>query len=106
LLLEFGLLRDQPLGVLGERSRRDIRTGFGGGNEFRIVVARAQRFAGVRGRPWRRRRDHRKTGMRVMIEDGNLFNLREQSLVDLLHVRSGKRTGLAGCEGFREATRR
>ena len=40
-----------------------------------------------------------------MIEDGNLFDLREQSLIDLLHIRSGQRARLAGGED-RESTNR
>jgi hypothetical protein len=32
--------------------------------------------------------------MRVMIKDGDLFDLREQSLVDLLHVGTGQWTRL------------
>jgi hypothetical protein len=43
-----------------------------------------------------------KAGMRVMIERRNFLDLREQSLVNLLEIRSGKRAGLSGCEN-REA---
>ncbi len=34
----------------------------------------------------------------MMIKDRNLFDLREQSLIDLLYVRSGQRARLAGGE--------
>ena len=30
----------------------------------------------------------------MVIEDGNLFYLRQKPLIDLLHIRPGKRTGL------------
>jgi hypothetical protein len=48
LLLEFGFFRDQPLGVLrGEICVGESEQGFGGGDEFGIIVARAQGFAEV-----------------------------------------------------------
>jgi hypothetical protein len=43
-----------------------------------------------------------ESGMRVMIERRNLLDLREQPLVNLLEIGSGKWTGLSGCEN-REA---
>ncbi len=100
LLLQFGLLVEQPFRVLG----REIGVGIakqrlGRDGKFRVVVARAQRFAGVG------RRGHgvdvRIVGearVRVMIERRNLFDLRQQALVDLLHVRAGERARLGGQE--------
>ncbi len=98
LLLQFGLLVEQPFRVLGRKIGVGIsEQSLGSGGEFRIVVARAQRFAGVG------RRGHGvdvgivgEAGMRVVIERRNLFDLRQQALVDLLDVRPGERTGLGG----------
>src|SRR5208337_4944059 len=85
--------------------RREIRIGiseesFGRGNQLRIVIACAQRFAevgrsghgvdvGIIRKPW----------VRVMVEGGNLLDLRQQTLVDLLHIGTRKRAGL----GVRES---
>ena len=70
--------------------------GLGCGSEFRIVVACAQRLAGVG------RRGHGvdigivgEARMRVVIEGGNFFDLRQQALINLLHVRAGERTSLS-----------
>ena len=74
--------------------------GLGRGNQFGIVVARANGFAEIG------RRGHGvdvgivgETGVGVMIEGGNLFDLREQALVDLLNVGSGEGAGLGGAQG-------
>ena len=92
LLLQLRLLVEQPFCML----RREVgvgisEQGFGRDRKFGIVVTGAQRFAGVR------RRCHRVDvrivgvpGMRVVVERRNLFNLRKQALVDLLHVGAGK----------------
>ena len=107
LFLEFGLFVEEPLGVL----RREIGVGIseqclGGDGEFRIVVAGAHRFAGVG------RRGHGVdvgivgvSGMRMVIEGGNLFDLRQQALVDLLNVGAGKRTGLGRANAGRKSIR-
>jgi hypothetical protein len=44
--------------------------------------------------------------VRVVVEGGNLFDLREQALVDLLNVVSGERAGLGGAENGRGDERR
>ena len=74
----------------------------GCGNQFRIVVARAQGKAGIGSR------GHGvnvgivgKTRMRVVIEGRDFFNLRKQAPVDLLNIGAGERTGLGGGEETR-----
>ena len=95
-LLQFSFFLHQPLGVF----RREVVVGIaeqrlGCGHQLGIRIARAQRGAA-------RRRSHGidigivgKARMRVMIEDGNLFDLRQKALIDLLHIRPGQRTSLA-----------
>src|SRR6266567_1313943 len=65
--------------------------GLGSDGEVRIVVARAQRFAGVG------RRGHGVdigivgvAGVRVVVEGRNFFDLGQQALVDLLDVGTGE----------------
>ena len=73
--------------------------GLSGGREFRVVIASAQRFAGIG------RRSHGVdigivgiAGMRVVVEGRDLFNLRQQALINLLHVGAGEGTGLGSSE--------
>ena len=68
---------------------------FAAAAKFRIVIARAERFAGVRRSG--HRVDIRIVGisrMSVMIERRDLLDLRQQALVDLLNVWAGKRPSL------------
>ena len=74
--------------------------GLGRGGEFGVVVARAQGFAGVG------RSGHgvdigivSVAGVRMVIECGDFFDLREEALVDLLDVGTGEGTGLGKGEG-------
>jgi hypothetical protein len=78
--------------------------GLRGGNQFRVVVARAQRQAGVG------RCSHRVdigivsvTRMSVMIESRNFLDLPQQTLINLLHIVTGKRARLRGGEDDRRA---
>ena len=105
-LLQLGFLLHQPFRVL----RREViiriaKQRLGGGDQFGIGVTRSQGRAA-------RRRSHgihigivRKPGMSVMIEDGNLFDLRQQALVNLRHIRPRKRPGLRGGDRRQTAKR-
>ena len=98
-LFQLGFLLHQPFRMLRrEVTIRITKQRLGGRNQFGISVTRSQRGAA-------RRRSHgidigiiREPGMSVMIEDGNLFDLRQKALVDLRHIRPRKRPGLRGCD--------
>src|SRR5271154_3463941 len=67
--------------------------------QFGIVVARAQRFGGVR------RGSHRihvgivgESGMSVVVERRYLFDLGQKAVVDLLNIGAGEWTRLGGRE--------
>ena len=71
------------------------------GDQFGIIVAGANGFAEFG------RRGHGidvgivgETGVGVMIEGRNFFDLWQQALVDLLHVRTGEGTGLGGSKDW------
>ena len=90
------LLVQQPFGMLGrEVVVRISEKRLGGSGQFGIIVARAQCLAGV----WRRGHGVdvgiiRISGVSVVIERRNLFDLRQQTLINLLHVGTGKRARL------------
>src|SRR5207245_3256815 len=98
--LELCLFLNQPVGML----RREIIIGiseqcFCGSHEFGIRIAFAERRTS-------RRRSHgvhirivKESRMGVMIEDWNLFNLRQNTLINLLYVCARQGTSLSeGCD--------
>src|SRR5580698_5798237 len=105
-LLKLRFFLDQPFAVLWREIVVGIsEKGFGGHNELGIRIANAKR---VDSR-WRGHGvDVRIVGvtrMSMMIEDGNFFNLRKQSFVELLHIRSGQGARLT-CGEYRKSENR
>ena len=96
LLLDFILLVQQPLGMFGRKIViRISKKRFGCRGQFGIIIAGAQGLTGIR------RRGHgvnvwiiRIPGVSVVIECGDLLDLRQKTLIDLLHIRPGKGTRL------------
>ncbi len=101
LPLEFRFFGDEPFCMLGRKIGVGIaEESLGGGGQFGIIVARAQRRAGVG------RSGHGvdikivgEAGMGVMIEGGDFFDLRQQALIDLLDVGAGEWACLGGGQG-------
>ena len=95
LLLKLCFLLDQPLGVLWREIVEGIaEERFCCRDEFRVGVAFSK--CGASGR-----RSHGidvgivgEAGMRMMVKHGDLFDLRQELLVDLLNVRSRQWTRL------------
>src|SRR5579863_8195200 len=100
LLFEFRFFRDQPFGVFrGEVGVGITEQSLGSGNQFGIVVAGAKSFAGI---GWG---GHGvdigiigKTGVGMVIEGGNVFNLWKEAVVDFLYVGAGEWARLGGGE--------
>src|SRR6266404_808033 len=70
--------REVSVGILEER--------FGCGHQLRVRIALPQRRTSWRGGHRVDIGIVREAGMRMMIEDRNLLNLRQEAAVDLLHT--------------------
>jgi len=96
LLLQFSFFVDEPFRMFGREIIVGIaEQGSRRGDQFGIVVARAQRRTGVG------RRGHGidvgvigKSGVGMMIERRDVLDSLQEMLIELLHVGSGIGTGL------------